>query len=240
MEQNTGTQNSLVAVQNIEAEEEEFNMVEFFFYLMHNWKSLLMAFLIGATLMAAVHTFMIEPSYKATTELYISNTDSIVSLQDLQIGSALAEDYQAIITSRSVLNQVIEDLQLDTNYRGLRKLISVSNPSGTHIISTSVTTTDLELSRDIANDLLNASVNRIYDIVGIGEPSIIDYSEAEAVENVTPGLMRYVAIGGILGVIVVILFSFIRMMLDSTMKTDDDVEKYLRLPVLTAIPYYKD
>ena len=32
----------------------------------------------------------------------------------------------------------------------------------------------------------------------------------------------------------------IRSVMDSTIKTDDDVEKYLQLPVLSAVPFYKE
>ena len=165
---------------------------------------------------------------------------AVISLQDLQIGSALTEDYQNIIKSRAVLNKVIDDLKLDTNYRGLSKLVSVSNPTGTHIIRTSVTTDDLALSRDIANDMLNVSIERIYQIVGTSEPTIIDYSEAEAVEDVTPGILKYMAIGAFIGIFLVAALVIIRIFMDNTMKSDDDVEKYLHLPVLSAVPYYKE
>ena len=218
----------------------EIDLFEIFFTLLHSWKALLMAFLIGATILALFHTYLVTPTYRASTELYITSTDSMISLQDLQIGTALTEDYQNIITSRSVLNQVIADLQLDTDFKGLSKLIKVSNPSGTHIIHTSVTTDNLALSRDIANDLLNVCIDRIYQIVGTSEPTIIDYSEAQAVEEVTPGILKYMGIGGFIGMLVVALFLILRMLMDTTIKSDDDVEKYLQLPVLAAVPYFKE
>ncbi len=221
-------------------EEETIDLVELFLMLLHHWKSILLAFLIGATLLAAYHTFFVKPRYSASAEMYITSSDSVISLQDLQIGSALTSDYQSIITSRSVLNQVIDDLQLNTNYKGLKSLVSVSNPSGTHIIHISVTTSDLTLSRDIANSLLTVSIERIYQIVGTGEPTVIDYSQAEAVEDVTPGMVKYVAIGGFVAVILVMAFYILRMLMDNTIKSDDDVQKYLQLPVLAAVPYFKN
>lgn len=230
------------AAQAVQAEQyvKEIDLVELFFTLLHSWRSIFMAILIGAVIMGAYHTFLVKPSYRATTELYITSTDSVISLQDLQVGSALTSDYQSIIKSRGVLNQVIEDLQLDINYTQLEKLISVSNPNGTHIISTSVTTNDLALSRDIANDLLNVCIDRIYQIVGTSEPTIIDFSEAEAVEYVTPGFFRYAAIGGLIGALIVAAYVTIKMLMDTTIKSDDDVEKYMRLPVLCAVPYFKN
>lgn len=224
----------------LEQSEDEIDLLELFFALVSHWRSLLLACLIGAAIMGAYHTWLVEPTYKASTEMYITSTDSVISLQDLQIGNQLASDYTSIITSRAVLNKVIEDLDLDTTYKDLRGLVSVSNIKDTHIIRTSVSTSDLALSRDIANDLLVVSIDRIYQIVGTNMPSVIEYSEAEAVEDETPSILRYMAIGGLAGILLVAAFVVIKNLMDNSVRTDDDVEKYLQLPVLAAVPYFKE
>lgn len=234
------TTTSMVASAPNAATTTEIDLVELFWVLLHNWKLLLLACVMGAALMAGYYGMFVKNTYEAKTELYITNTDSVISFQDLQIGSALTEDYRTIITSRTVLNKVISDLQLNIGYNGLRKLITVTNPSGTHIIVTSVRTNDIETSRNIANDLLNVSIDQIYQIIGTGKPTIIDYSEAEAVTNVTPSLFRFMAIGGLVGVLLVAAFITIKMMLDNTIKNDDDVMKYLQMPVLSAVPFYEE
>ena len=219
---------------------QEIDLVELFFTLLHNWKLLLIGLIMGAVIMAGYYGMFVQSTYRATTELYITNSDSIISLQDLQMGTALTEDYKTIITSRTVLNKVIEDLQLNMDYRKLRGLISVSNPTGTHIISTSVTTTNRDNSRIIANDLLNVSIERLYQVIGTSEPTIIDYSQADAVENVTPSLRRYIMMGGLIGMLLVAAFITIRVMMDTTIKTDDDVERYLKLPMLSSVPFFEE
>ena len=69
---------------------------------------------------------------------------------------------------------------------------------------------------------------------------IIDYAEAEAVKEVTPSLYRYLAVGALAGILLACAFVTLRMLTDNTMKTDDDVERYLQLPVLAAIPFFKE
>lgn len=244
MEQNSPTterQNLVLADRQLAAgsDEVEIDLIEVFFALLHHWRAFLLAMLLGATVMGAYHTYFVKPTYSASAEFYITSSDSVISLTDLNLGKALTADYQNIIKSRAVLNKVIQDLGLDTNYRALSKLITVSNPSDTHIIHMTVTTSDLTLSRNIANDLLNVSIDRIYQVIGTNEPTIIDYSEAEAVEDVTPSIIKYMAIGALIGAVLVAAFVVLRMMMDSTLKTDDDVEKYLRMPVLAAVPYYR-
>ena len=219
---------------------EEIDLLEIFFALVHNWRVLLLGTLIGAFVFGLVHVLFIKPAYQANTELYITSNDSMISLQDLQIGTAIAEDYRFIITSRSVLNKVIEDLQLDLNYDQLKAMINVTNPNGTHIIRTSVKTGDLELSRDIANKVLSVSIERIYQVVGASEPSVIDYSEASAVEDVSPSFRKFLLIGTLIGFLVVAVIVIVRVIMNSTLRTEEDIEKYLNLTVLAAIPYYDE
>lgn len=238
MEENRQT--TVLEIDNSQSEDSEIDLVEIFYVLLHNWKLLGIAFIVGVALLASYHGLFVKNTYEATTELYITNTDSVISFQDLQIGSALTEDYRTIITSRTVLNKVISDLQLDIDYEHLRKLITVTNPSGTHIITTSVRTSDIETSRNIANDLLNVSIEQIYQIVGTGKPTIIDYSETAAIKNVRPSLFKFMLIGGFLGILLAAASIIAKMMLDNTIKSDDDVTKYLRLPVLAAVPFYEE
>ena len=196
--------------------------------------------ILGMVATGAVHYFLVKPSYSASTELYITSSDSVISIQDLQVGTALAADYTRIIKSRRVLKDVIDTLELDTTVGKLQGMITVTNPAGTHIISTSVVTGDPELSRNIANAVLNTSIDAIYQVVGTSEPTIIDYAEAEAVKEVTPSLYRYLAIGAMAGILLACAFVTLRMLTDNTMKTDDDVERYLQLPVLAAVPFFKE
>ena len=225
---------------NNNGNETEIDLVEVFFVLLYQWKMLLLFTLVGAALVGLFHIKLVKPKYTASTEMYITSTDSVISLSDLQISSNLANDYLNIIKSRGVMNKVISDLGLNVNYSKLASMITVTNPTGTHIIRTQVTTNDLALSRDIANDLLNVSIDQIYQIIGANQPSVIDYSAAESVEDVTPSVTRSLVIGGIVGFLIAAGFLLIRMMMDVSLKTEDDVEKYLHLPVLSAVPFYHE
>lgn len=220
--------------------EDVIDLREVFFVLLNGWKAIFLAMLVGAAALGAYHHFMITPSYQADAMIYITNTDSVITFSDLQLSAALTEDYAKIIKSRTVLNRVIDELDLNINFKQLGNLVRVENPDSTHIIHIYVTTDDLELSRNIANALMNISVSQIYQIIGSSEPTVIDYAEAEAVVDVTPSLKKYLAMGALLGAVVVCGILIIRMLMNTTMKTEEDIDKYLRLPVLAAVPYYNE
>lgn len=225
---------------NLQEDEIEIDLKEMFFLLLSHWKSIFLAILIGGVLFGAYHALLVRPFYQADAEIYITNTDSVITFSDLQMSAALTDDYARIIKSRVVLNRVIRELQLDLDYKELSELVEVNNPDSTHIIEIIVTCDDLELSRNIANALLNVSVDQIYQIIGSSEPTVIDYSEAEAVEDVTPSLAKYMIIGGLLGAVLVCAVLIVRMLMDTTMHSEEDVDRYLQLPVLASVPYYRD
>lgn len=238
MEENRENQKSII--QNQQEDEIEIDLREVFYLLVSHWKSIFLAMLIGAAVFGAYHTFLLKPSYQADASIYITSTDSMISLSDLQLSAALTDDYASIIKSRTVLNRVIDELDLNLDYRQLGALVSVENPDSTHIVDIKVTCDDPELSRNITNALMNISVDQIYQVIGSGEPTVIDYAMAEAVQDVTPGLKKYLLLGALLGALVVCAILILRMLTDTTMKTADDIDRYLHLPVLAAVPYYRE
>ena len=238
MEENREKQ--IPIVQSRQDDEMEIDLKEVFYLLVSHWKSILLAALLGAAVFGAYHTFLLKPSYQAEASIYITSTDSMISFSDLQLSAALTDDYANIIKSRTVLNRVIDELDLNLDYKQLGALVSVDNPDSTHIVDIKVTCDDPELSRNITNALMNISVDQIYQVIGSGEPTVIDYAMAEAVQDVTPGLKKYLMLGGLLGALIVCAIVVLRMLMDTTMKTVDDIDRYLHLPVLAAVPYYRE
>ena len=238
MEENREKQ--IPIVQSRQDDEIEIDLKEVFYLLLSHWKSIFLAMLIGAAIFGAYHTFLLKSSYQADASIYITSTDSMISFSDLQLSAALTDDYANIIKSRTVLNRVIDELDLNLNYRQLGALISVDNPDSTHIVDIKVTCDDPELSRNITNALMNISVDQIYQVIGSGEPTVIDYAMAEAVQDVTPSLKKYLMLGALIGALIVCAIVVLRMLTDTTLKTVDDIDRYLHLPVLAAVPYYRE
>ena len=229
-----------VVTETIIQQEDTIDLVELFWVLVNHWKIILLTMLITAMLAGVYYLVGVKPSYQADASIFITNNESVITVSDLQLSSELTEDYAKIIKSRNVLKQVIKELDLDLDYIGLSKLVSVTNPDNSHIITITVTRGDVELCRDIANSLMNIGLDRIYQVVGSSEPTVIDYSEAEAVDEITPALTKYLAIGLLLGLIAACGLICVRYMTDTTLKTEDDLKRYLDIPVLSVIPYYEE
>ena len=82
------------------------------------------------------------------------SSTNTTSYQDLQVGEALTQDYEVIFTSRVVLQEVIDRLGLDIDYKDLATQIEMSNPTDTRILTVSMTSTDAQRAADIVNTLV--------------------------------------------------------------------------------------
>lgn len=224
-----------------EQEEDVIDLMEIARLLLHKWKFLFIALLAGAVVGGAYCcAFLLETTYRAEASLYITSNESLLSFSDLQLSSALTEDYAYIIKSRTVLERVIDEQQLDMDYKDLDKLVTVTNPDSSHVIRIGVTTSDPQMSRNIANSLLNISADQINQIVGNGMPSVIDESVIHAVQEIKPSMKKYCALGGILAFVLLAGVFIVRMLMDTTIKSEDDIQRYLGVPLLSSIPYAKN
>ena len=220
--------------------EDTIDLLELSKAILGHWVFIVLSMIVLGCAMGFYNLYIEKPTYSAEAQIYISNTDSIISLQELQLSAALTEDYSNILTSRNVLKKVISDLGLEMDYKQLKSLISITNPSETHILNITVTTEDPDLSVTIANSLILFGVDRILRIVGQETPSVIDYAENDAVTVNKTRLATHVGLGALIGMALVCLVVIVRFLLDNTIKDEDDVRRITHYDVLAEIPEYDE
>lgn len=216
-------------------DEMEIDLLEIFGVLMSRiWLILLVAVVFaGGT--GVFCKFIMTPIYTSTTQLCILSNTTIASLQDLAIGTQLTQDYIVVAQSRPVVEKVIENLELDMTYEELLGVTSVENPTDTRILSISVTNPDPTLAKQIVDQYAQVSRKRIADLMDINEPGIIEEGHV-AERKTSPTTTKNAMIAGILGALLASAFVIIRHMLDDTIKSSEDIERYLGLNTLGILP----
>ena len=206
------------------------------------WKKIwivAIGFIVGAILTFVVTKFFITPQYKATSSIYIfSKSTSITSLTDIQIGSNLTADFRYIAVQRDVIESVIDELSLDTTFEQLSSSISVTNPSSTHILEISAVNPSPVVAANIANSLSDRVRDSIADIMSTDRPSVIQRAVVPT-KKYSPSTTKNTMIGALVGAILMIGIITVQFLTDDTIKTDEDVRKYLQLDTLAQIPYVK-
>ena len=199
------------------------------------WLILLVAILFAAGAGFYTKRYMI-PQYQSTSMLYIlGKSSSIVSLSDLQLGSQLTNDYLVLVESRPVVEEVIENLGLDMNYETMVKKISISNQADTRIIKITVTDEDPVRAKDIANEFAQVAKKRMAEIMATDEPTVVEEGYVNDVP-ISPSLKKNCALAGILGAALVCMILIVIHLMNDTIKTSDDIDKYLGLATLGTIP----
>ena len=193
--------------------------------------------ILGGAVMGVYSFFIATPIYQSTSKLYIlSKTTSITSLADIQVGSSLASDYVELIKSRPVVLTVIKDMDLDMSYDAMVNNLIVENVSDTRLVKITVSDTDPERAKLIANKFAKVAKVQISNIMRTDEPTI---AEAAVVKRtpVSPNKRKNILIGILIGIVLSCGYVTIRFLMDDTIKDPDDVTKYLELDNLAIVPF---
>ena len=218
----------------------EIDLVELFFTLLRHWKMILCSVLAGGILFCAYTVFLMTPMYTSTSSvLILTKETTLASLADLQMGSQLTNDYSVLITSRPVLEDVIKNLNLDMEYRDLANCISVNNPTDTRILEISVTYPSANQSAKIVNELTTIASDFIGDMMEGVPPKIIETGEVPD-HKTSPSVSKNTLIGVLIGLVLSCGIVTANMLMDDTIKSEDDVMHYLGIPTLASIPDRKD
>ena len=219
-------------------EEMEIDLRDLFFVMLNKIWLIILATVVGAVVVALYTMMKITPIYSSTSMMYIMSggTDlSSLSISDLQVGSALTSDYMVLVTSRPVVNKVIDDLELDMSYETFVSKVSTANPTNTRILKITVTNADAYMAKAIVDDLTEVAASRTAVIMDTVEPNIVEEGTV-ATSPISPSLKKNAIEGGLVGFVLAAAVIVITFLMNDSIKTVDDIEKYLGMNTLGTIP----
>lgn len=223
-------------------DEIEIDLAELFKVLFSKLFIIIFVGILTGSLAFGYTKFFVQPMYTSSTQVYIlnkPNTDNLTT-SDLAFATYLAKDYQVLIVSEPVLKEVITELNLNMTTKSLASRISVSLKEETRIIQIDVKGESPQLAKDIADTLRDAVNEKTKDVMGgIEAVNAIDEATLPVAPS-SPNVIKNTAIGFLAGAALVILIVIILFIMDDTIKTQEDVEKYLGISVLASIPIQKD
>lgn len=219
-------------------DEIEIDLRELFLALKKKIAWILLTAVVFAGAAGLITKFAMTPVYSSSAQLYVMSKGGISQLTDLTMGTQLTQDYMVIVKTRPVLEQVIEDLHLDMDYKELGSKITVENPSDTRIMQITVTDKDPEVAKDITQDLAEVTADTVAKKMDVKSPTIIE--KAYKAENPdSPSLKKNVVIGALLGFILMAAVIVIQYLMNDTILKEEDIEKYLGINTLAQLPLVK-
>ena len=218
-------------------QEAEIDLIDLAWALLDKIHYIVLCFLIGAVIMNAYSYFLVRPTYKSTAKMYVvsASKNSVVDLDALNIGTSLTADYEQLMLSYPVLEQVINKLNLDMDSDTLAKMITLENPTDTRILNINVVSTDPKSARDIANTLMDVSVDYLPKTMSTNAPNVAQKAKL-ADHKDGPSYTKYTMIGALAGAFLYCMYLVVKYLMDDTIHTADDMEKYFDIVPLAVIP----
>lgn len=222
---------------------EEIDLKEIFLMF---WKKKLEIILIIAifAILGYVYTMAFtSPMYTSSTTLVLAGTnseqegESSITTNDLTLNSKLVSTYSQLVKSNKVVRQVISNLGIDISENELRNNISVSSVSDTELIKITVKTDNPKYSADIANETAKVFTSEVAEIYNINNVHVVDVAEESNVPSNIDHKKDIIMFAAI-GVVIAFAYVIIAGMLDTTVKTEEEIERLVNLPVLASIPIY--
>ena len=218
------------------SEEETIDLIELAKVLLKKIWIIIICAVVGAAGGFAYTKLFMPDKYQASSMIYIyTKTTSVTSLADLQIGSALSVDFQTIAKTREVVDAVREELGLTQSYETIVKKMTVESPSNSRIIKITVTDTDPVMAANLSNALSNQLRLRVAEIMDTDAPSIVSRAVVPA-NPVGPSAVKNGCIVGLLLAAIAVGIITVIYITDDTIKSEEDVEKYLGVNVIAVVP----
>lgn len=215
----------------------ELDLQELAKYLLKRiWSSVLLAIIAGA-LFLSYSVFFTTPTYTSYATLYVINRQSgNVSSSELMGYESLLNDYMYIISSRAVLESVIEESGTDMTYAQLKTALSLSHKIDTRIITVGITHSDPAEAVRLVNLVCTETREYITDLMKSEQIKIIDYGNQPTSPS-SPGARRNLAIGIVLGFMIPLIINIVIYVVSDKIITAEDLERRLGVNVIGRIPY---
>lgn len=225
----------------VDDEYDTIDLLEVFAVVRQHILVVILATVIAAVAGFSVSRFLLVPQYEASA-LMIVNTrqDTTANVTSDQINSAtkLVSTYSIIIKSDTVLQQVINNLGLTLTYPELQDRVTVTSVDDTQVMQITVRSDNIEWARQVCEQITLIAPDVILESVEAGSVKLISQASANP-DPVSPNVMRNTVVAAMLGLVLSLGVIILREMLDNRIKTEDDVRKYLDIPVIGVIPDYE-
>lgn len=211
--------------------------------LLESWRkhiSVIILLAVIGGLAAYAYTLMfVVPQYRTSATMYVvsASANSVLDVSDLSLGTYLSNDYIQLIQSRTMLEKVLEDTGDPLTVNQLRNMLTVSNNTGTRILTFTVTSKSPQQAMRIANACVKQAIIYLPKMMGIKDnpPSEIDLAMLPT-SPYNMNYMRNMLIGLVAGAVVAMAIYALIEILSDTMDSADDVEKVVGMVPLAVVP----
>ena len=190
-----------------------------------------------------VSYFFITPIYQASSQILVNkseNENTLYGSNELQTNIQLINTYNVIIKSPTILQKVINEMDLDLTLEELNDKITVSSADNSQVMNIVVEDESILTAANIANKTAEVFREKVVDIMNVNNVTILTKAKITGDESpVSPNSLLNIVIATVVGLMASVGLAFLLEHLDNTFKTEKDIEKHLDLPMLGVISTFE-
>ena len=218
--------------------EDTISIKELFLILRKRIWLIMVSTVISVTAGAILSFYIISPTYQTSTQLLVnhtSNPEAQFSYGDIQTNLQLINTYSVIIKSSAILDLVRDELDLKITTNALNEKISVSSQQDSQVVNIVVQEENANTAVLIANKTAEIFQREIIKIMNVDNVTILAKAEIGETHQVKPQPILNIAISFVIGFMIGVGMIFLQEYLDNTIKSEQDIEKQLGLPVIGVV-----
>ncbi|MFE1242839.1 YveK family protein [Fictibacillus sp. NPDC058756] len=220
--------------------EETISLKELFAILRKRLWLIISLTVVAAVTAGVISFYFLTPIYQASTQLLVnqSKNDKQIDINQVQTNLELINTYNVIIKSPAILEKVIAQLNLDTSVGQLNEQITVSSKENSQVVEVLVEDKDPAQAVLLVNTIGDVFKKEIKPIMNVDKDNVSILSKAQLAEDpspIKPKPLLNIAIALVVGLMAGVGLAFLLEYMDTTIKTEQDIENILGLPVLGTI-----
>ncbi|HHW70517.1 MAG TPA: polysaccharide biosynthesis tyrosine autokinase [Clostridiales bacterium] len=185
-----------------------------------------------------------ETEYEASVSLFLKEPEVYIGLSYSNyqsVNKSIINHFSNLLKMRLVVDEVIDNIQLNMDYEDFIRKMDVDLIENSNIINLKIRYKDPEITKKLINELITVSVKKSTEIFGFDDIQIVDDVQINAIFPKF-AVKQDVIIYSVLGILIGLLIIFLLEYMDKTIKTLDDIECDLDLPLVGVIysPFKED
>ena len=222
-------------------EDVEIDLVEIWQVIKKQFGLLVIIVILCAVLAGVISKFFIAPKYTSSSTIFLTPSISetgVVDYTSQNSNEKLVNNVMALLVQDNILSEVAKQTGMES-VEDLRNQIKVSNDTNTTLVKVEATTLDPKLSKNIVNSTVNVFIDTMQENLNLKNIEIVDKAKL-SYEPSGPNVKKNILMGAAAGFVIDALIVVLKVLTNTRLKSKEEAEKYLNLPVFCELPVIKD
>jgi len=216
--------------------QDKIQLKDFFRILKRRWLTMLLVIIIASMSITTICFYLLKPTYQASTQVLVNqatskNVDEIANIT--QLNTQLISSYIDFIKSPMIINGVKDELKLTISNKKLSEQITIDHNENSQFVTITVRNESSKTVSEIANKVALLSKDQAIKLMKGSSIQVL--TEPSQSLKVFPKPLPVAAITILVSLLVGIAGAMLREYLDNTVRSEQDIQELIGLPIIGHI-----